>query len=443
MVATTSQHASSVDDVVSLLHSLSASLSDIACDGFASTDLPQLMEAVRSVQQAADGLSMRIGIAADRLAQQGVGRGSHGLFLGDGNAVPGAMARREVERSSALAEFDHVALAVRRGHIGAAQVDLFARAARKLDQEQRQKLNNPDLLTAAAKEPVDLFARRIRRFVDLLRSDHSGSDAEAQRKASTWRSWIDHETGMGHVHGEFDPERFEAVRNAVEAHAARLANQGGVQRTANLAAAAAYELLTGQTTGHGAPPSIGVIVDWQTFTRGAHPNSIRETADGQLLAPESISRLACNAVVQRILVDHRGIPVNVGRRYRTATSAQWLALQAIHRSCAWIGCERPLSWCQIHHVHEWEHGGPTDLCNLVPLCSEHHHAVHEGGWRLRLWDNRRLDIQSPDGLHEESTFPDRRPASEAGGHSYPGTHRRAASRTHRPAAHRPAQPAGP
>ncbi len=442
MVATSSKHASSIDDVVGLLNSLSASLSGIACDALDSTDLRQLMGAIRFVQQAAGSLSMRIGVAADRLAEQGVGRGSHGLFLGDGRAVSGSMARREVARSSVLAEFDHVADAVQRGRIGAAQVDLFARAARKLDPEQRPELDDRDLVAAAANEPVDVFARRIRRFVDLLRGDHGRADAEAQRQASTWRSWIDNETGMGHVHGEFDPERFEAIRNAVEAHAARLSNRGGVQRTANLAATAAYELLTEQTTGHGGLPSIGVIVDWQTLTRGAHPNSIRETTNGQSLTPESISRLACHAVLQRIVVDHRGIPLDVGRRYRTATAAQWLALRAIYRSCAWIGCERPLSWCQIHHVHEWEHGGPTDLCNLVPLCSEHHHAVHEGGWSLKLWDDRRLDIQSPDGSHRESTFPDRRPALGATAHpNRPRT--RAMAATHRPASHRPAQPAGP
>lgn len=441
MVATSPKHASSVDDVVALFNSLSASLSAIACDALEPTELPRLTAAIRSVQQAADGLLMRIGVTADRLAEQGVGRGAHGLFLGDGRAVPGSMARREVTRSSVLAELHHVAAAVRAGRIGAAQVDLFARAARKLDQGQRRKLNDLDLVTAAATEPVDLFARRIRRFVDLLRGDHGRADAEAQRAASTWRSWIDKDTGMGHVHGEFDPERFEAIRNAVEAHGARLANKGGLQRSANLAAAAAYELLTGQTTGHGGLTSVGVIVDWQTFTRGAHPTSIRETNDGQPLAPESITRLACNAVLQRIVVDERGIPINVGRRYRTATASQWLALRAIYRSCAWMGCERPLSWCQIHHVHEWEHGGSTDLCNLVPLCSEHHHAVHEGGWRLKLWDDRRLDIQSPDGLHQESTYPDRLPASEAGAFRNAG--RTTAARTHRPATHRPAQPAGP
>jgi hypothetical protein len=33
----------------------------------------------------------------------------------------------------------------------------------------------------------------------------------------------------------------------------------------------------------------------------------------------------------------------------------------------------------VHHLLEWEHGGTTDLSNLVLLCRRHHVAVHEGG----------------------------------------------------------------
>jgi hypothetical protein len=41
-----------------------------------------------------------------------------------------------------------------------------------------------------------------------------------------------------------------------------------------------------------------------------------------------------------------------------------------------------VAWCDAHHLRHWLHGGPTDLQNLVLVCRAHHHAVHEGGWRL-------------------------------------------------------------
>jgi hypothetical protein len=38
-------------------------------------------------------------------------------------------------------------------------------------------------------------------------------------------------------------------------------------------------------------------------------------------------------------------------------------------------------------VH-WLHGGPTDLPNLILLCTAHHRTVHEGGIRVTAADDR-------------------------------------------------------
>ncbi len=437
----------SVDDAVRTLGSLGTEAAKVDCDRCDARGLDRLMAAVRSAQQALDGLAMRIGVAADHLADQGRGPGAHGLFLGAGGHVRAATARREHRRSETVAEFDLVAAAVADGRIGAAQVDVLADAATKLTGEQRHCLNQAELVAAAAREPVDVFARRMRRVVDQLRLDSAGADATAKQQASSWRAWFNQATGMGHVHGEFDPEQFEAIQQSIESQTARLANQGGVTRNANLAAQAAYDLLTESgSTGSGLP-HIGVVIDWKTFSQGQHSETRQETVGGHPLTSEAVARLACHAIVQRVVVDDRGVPINVGRRHRTATNAQWLAIRAIYRACAWHGCERPLSWCQLHHVHEWENGGPTDLDNLVPLCSQHHHAVHEGGWSLKLWNNRRLDAYSPDGHHQVTTHPDRLPQPAIRRHRSPPPAQVTATtrgRTNRrPGTAQPAQPAGP
>ncbi|MSZ99743.1 MAG: hypothetical protein F2581_04045, partial [Actinobacteria bacterium] len=58
-------------------------------------------------------------------------------------------------------------------------------------------------------------------------------------------------------------------------------------------------------------------------------------------------------------------------------------------------CEVIFDHCNIHHIEYWENGGPTDLNNMVPLCSQHHHAAHEGGWKLTLNpETRKLTIDS-------------------------------------------------
>jgi len=69
---------------------------------------------------------------------------------------------------------------------------------------------------------------------------------------------------------------------------------------------------------------------------------------------------------------------DVGRAKRLATSHQRRALEAVHTTCAVPECDVRFDRCHIHHIDYWEHGGTTDLVNMVPLCNKHHHAVHEG-----------------------------------------------------------------
>ena len=74
------------------------------------------------------------------------------------------------------------------------------------------------------------------------------------------------------------------------------------------------------------------------------------------------------------------------------------ALEAIHPTCAIPDCEVIFDHCNVHHIEYWAKsdsggGGSTDLNNMVPLCSRHHHAAHEGGWKLKLDpENRELII---------------------------------------------------
>ncbi len=69
----------------------------------------------------------------------------------------------------------------------------------------------------------------------------------------------------------------------------------------------------------------------------------------------------------------------------------------VERTCGFGGCDVPFDRCEMHHIVPWEHGGSTDLDNLIPLCSRHHHVVHEGDWTLELSDDRTLTVRQPDG----------------------------------------------
>ena len=69
----------------------------------------------------------------------------------------------------------------------------------------------------------------------------------------------------------------------------------------------------------------------------------------------------------------------------------------MYRTCAHPSCTVPFDSCRIHHVIYWERGGLSDLDNMIPLCERHHHLVHEGGWTLQLFPDRRTTWRTPDG----------------------------------------------
>jgi hypothetical protein len=54
-----------------------------------------------------------------------------------------------------------------------------------------------------------------------------------------------------------------------------------------------------------------------------------------------------------------------------------------------------VEWCEAHHIWWWRFGGPTDLDNLVLLCSYHHRTVHHHGWDIQLGQDRIPEFLPP------------------------------------------------
>ena len=141
-----------------------------------------------------------------------------------------------------------------------------------------------------------------------------------------------------------------------------------------------------------------MLIDLDTLRTGLHDHGIAETADGQPAARRHIRRMCCDAD------DHPRRPRcrTVSPSTSAANNASPPAINA--EPCGRCtppaptpSCTVRFDNCQIHHVVPWEHGGPTDLDNLLPLCSTHHHLVHEGGWTLTLHPDRTIELRRPDG----------------------------------------------
>jgi len=110
------------------------------------------------------------------------------------------------------------------------------------------------------------------------------------------------------------------------------------------------------------------------------------TLDGGVrLSAGEIRRLACEASILPLVMNGDSVPLDLGQEQRLHSRHQRIALSASHDSCAVAGCERPFSWCEIHHHRlRWASGGRTDLDNGIPLCGYHHRRAHDNRWDLRL-----------------------------------------------------------
>jgi hypothetical protein len=129
---------------------------------------------------------------------------------------------------------------------------------------------------------------------------------------------------------------------------------------------------------------------------------------GPVITAETARRLACDARLQVVLHDKDGKIVGVGQTTRTAP--RWLQRLIRHRDreCTFPGCEA--RWfLHAHHIKHWIEGGPTDLDNLVLVCTWHHKLVHEYGWKVELETPDVVNWFRPDGSLFEPLLSGRAP----------------------------------
>jgi hypothetical protein len=201
------------------------------------------------------------------------------------------------------------------------------------------------------------------------------------------------------LHGKFDPERGAALVSALDRAVEAMFHTGdrsgvafdpapGVEPNDHRRALALVELLSSTsmcefTGSEGMRPGraeIMVHIDVESLM-GVTTGAAR-VIGGSDLPVATVRRLACEADLIPIVLNGAGVALDVGRSKRLATAHQRRALAARYETCAIPTCAVLFHRCEPHHLRPWEDGGRTDLANLLPLCVKHHHAVHEGGWKL-------------------------------------------------------------
>ena len=219
--------------------------------------------------------------------------------------------------------------------------------------------------------------------------------------------------GGGKVKGRFDDAAmFDAIAAVIDAHATPLTRDD--DRSAGERQAEALADVCGYVLDHapssvlpdagGHRPHLNVLIRLDDLENRARAGCLDFAGP---VTPESLRMLCCDAAVVPIVLNGKGQPLDVGRATRTIPDGLRRAVAARDRGCAHPGCGRPPSWCEVHHIVEWELGGPTKLSNLVMLCRVHHRQVHSTEWVVRIRDGL------PEFIPPPWIDPDQRPRRRA------------------------------
>jgi Domain of unknown function (DUF222) len=318
-------------------------------------------------------------------------------------------AERIVERARTAQVAPRFADALAAGKVAAGHLDQLAGSLRRLDPAQRSTLlaDAPRLVVLAAHSTPDEFARTLRTEERRLATEDGMTRLERQRAAVRLSSRTDIDSGMSIFTLTVDPVTGVRLHNKINAATEALFHDktpdgcphDPMEKQSFLRAHALLQLIEGKGIRLGRP-EIVVVVD----STAPDPVTGEPTVDWGL--PVEIPHRVLlelfhtadvhTVVVRNGVVLHAPGELDLGRTTRLANRAQRRALRAMYATCAIPGCATRFDHCKIHHVKWWRHGGRTDLCNLLPVCSRHHHLIHDGGWNLYLANDRTLTITLPD-----------------------------------------------
>jgi hypothetical protein len=315
--------------------------------------------------------------AREGWAEWGVASCAHWLSWRCGIGLHAAREHTRVARM--LGGLPLVREAFAAGELSYSKVRALTRVASEKTEAQLVELARH--ATGAQLEKVSRQYRRVLR----ANCEQAQSLHERQRLSTYWD-----EDGMLVVQGRLTPEDGAALTAALERAAESVPEEmrelgGPAIRAQALVGLAA-----------GGQPMTEVVVHVDAGTLASDEIEQRsEVADGPALAPETVRRLGCDAAVVT-MIERDGKPLSVGRRTRAIPPALRRALRSRDRGCRFPGCTHTRH-LHAHHIRHWARGGPTELGNLVQLCSYHHRLVHEGGYRVLSTRGAGLEFRRPDG----------------------------------------------
>jgi hypothetical protein len=278
------------------------------------------------------------------------------------------------------------------GDLGMDHAQVIASTIRGLDHDLALDLEG-FLAGHAAALTVEQLKTLAAELLGAAAPDKSDEDA-ARNRAAQHLNLSETIGGMWRLDGWLDPEAGLIVSNALSAFTRKPDPDGDVmtESIGNRRADALVQLAR-QACLH-AESCNGQEAGRHTIVVGISEQALRDglgvggTPEGQRFPAATLRRMACDANIIPAVYDGESQILDFGRSTRSTPAGLRRFIVARDGGCVFPGCDRPASYCQVHHLDHWANGGCTDACKLLLICTHHHHSVHEGGWTITIGNDK-------------------------------------------------------
>jgi hypothetical protein len=324
-------------------------------------------------------------------------------------------AHHRVKVARQTAQMPVTSTAWQAGRVSSRHVDALTSGRHAANADGEFAVFEPVLVDVASEGRPEDVANVARQWRDALEShlDRDGSERQPREPDRGRVNFSRSIEGIGFLDATLDTEDAEiadtALRHSYERHHRADDPRSPARQRADALVEIFRDYLDHQHRGTNRPHLI-ITVDAATLAGEAV--GLCHTLGGYRIGPETARRLACDSIIQRVVLDSAGVPLDMGRATRTFTPDQYRAIMLRDGGCRMPGCAAGPADCEAHHaVTHWEDGGPTDLANGLALCrgAGHHRLIHEGGWTITGDPNGEVTFHDPDGDPHGTTRPRNRP----------------------------------
>ena len=278
-------------------------------------------------------------------------------------------AHHDVKAAERLAGLAATSEALAAGEVPASHARLIARASSEGPIDERE------LVEAAKTQTYDELAKTVKRQQHELSGDDGQSIHDRRKQKRSARLFQNGDTGMYVLNAEFDPITGNHIAGVLADKERELwrAEDPKARRTHQQRAADALaELILHPDKGKAAGIALVLVADYDAARRELVKARL---SDGTPLPAKELVELACEADIFPAVFNARTQDLWLGRRRRCASDAQRIALMVRDKAC--VGCGTDANRSFAHHIQHWKNGGATDYPNLVTVCNDCHHDIHE------------------------------------------------------------------